>query len=700
LNGKCREQRTRAFQLYEEGRRYNNSLTPSYYTMVDTNTEFYAGNQWVHLPQTPAMSRLPKPTFNVIKRVTNVLVSQVTSGGLSVNLEPLSYYDGGAGDPSGGSTTEFAQAEVNNLLEKLKLEYRIRDALFDGAQTGDYCAHFYWDADALPYGGASGAYRGEIKMEMVDGVNVMFGNPNVADAQAQPYILLIGRDTVKSLREEYLTRHPGDDVGASQIQPDAEWREQVASGGKVELSGRENAKCMYIYLYEKIVTEQDMKDVDGNPVLEPVTYKSGEPVYEKNEDGKVLLDAGGRPIQKMKKVREQVTSVHITKCTQSQSIFEDVDTGLTYYPIAWGNWEKQKNCYHGRALVTGVIPNQIFINSMFAMVMRHLQLEAFPKTVYNADLIGQWSNEIGQSIAVRGLQPGQAINQVAANLSPADMSNQIIGVINQVVSFTKECLGVTDVQLGNVKSENTSAIMVMQSNAEVPLENIRAGMYEWSEEIVKILLDMMGTYYGERPIVRSRAMETVATDISSGMPVMNQYTGMLKTTSEERRVMEPYDFSRLKRLFLNVRVDVGSSTAYSEIAMMQTLDNLRTAQMIDVIDYLERVPDKLIPRKQELVDKLKREQSKLDGMPAGTALPDSRTEQQTDSVMQQINANGGSTSQKKGSGKTGSSQTVGGSLDQDKAVSQLPSNVQTQFQKLPTRAKNALAKSVSMKMNN
>jgi hypothetical protein len=133
--------------------------------------------------------------------------------------------------------------------------------------------------------------------------------------------------------------------------------------------------------------------------------------------------------------------------------------------------------------------------------------------------------------------------------------------------------------------------------------------------------------------------------------------------------------------------------------MMQTLDNLRTAQMIDVIDYLERVPDKLIPRKQELVDKLKREQSKLDGMPAGTALPDSRTEQQTDSVMQQINANGASTSQKKGSGKSGG-QTVGGSLDQDKAVSQLPSNVQTQFQKLPTRAKNALAKSVSMKMNN
>jgi hypothetical protein len=652
LNRKNKEQRTRAFQLYEEGRQYNSSLTPNYYTMVDTNTEFYAGNQWVHLPQTPAMSRLPKPSFNIIKRVTNVLVSQVTSGGISVNLEPLSYYDGGAGDPSGSSTTEFAQAEVNNLLEKLKLEYRIREALFDGAQTGDYCAHFYWDANALPYGGASGGYRGEIQMELVDGVNVMFGNPNIADAQAQPYILLIGRDTVQNLREEYLARHPGDQAGADRIQPDGAWGQQVASGGKVELSGQENAKCMYIYLYEKVVTERKVPDLMGEMV------------------------------------KERVVSVHVSKCTRNASIFEDVDTGLSCYPIAWGNWEKQKNCYHGRALVTGIIPNQIFINSMFAMVMRHLQLEAFPKTIYNGDLIGQWSNEIGQSIAVHGLQPGQAINQVAANLGPADMSNQIIGVINQVVSFTKECLGVTDVQLGNVTGENTSAIMVMQSNAEVPLENIRAGMYEWSEEIVKILLDMMGTYYGMRPIARSRSMETVATDLSSGMPVMNQYTGMLKTQSENRRVLEFYDFSRLKKIFLNVRVDVGSATAYSEIAMMQTLDNLRSAQLIDIIDYLERVPDKLIPRKQELVDKLKLEKLRQDGVTAGLALPDSQAQREMAGIQKQINA------APKDGGKT-----VGGSLDQDKAVSELPSNVQAQFEALPTRAKNALAKSISMKMN-
>ena len=697
-----KDQRTRAFGLYDEGLRYNNSLTPNYYTMVDTNTEFYAGNQWVHLPQTAAMARLPKPTFNIIKRVANVLVSQVTSGGFSISLEPLSYYDGGKGDSGGINGTSFAQAEVMNLLEKLKMEYRMREALFDGAQTGDYCAHFYWDPNAMPYGGASGNYRGEIKMELVDGVNVMFGNPNLHDAQAQPYIILIGRDTVRNLREEYLQRHPGDDLGASQIQPDEETQQQAASGGKVELNGVENAKCLYVYLYEKKTCQREMKDKDGNPVLEPVTTKKGEPVYEKGENGELLLDADMKPIPKMKKVKEYVTSVHVSKCTRTQEIFEDIDTGLENYPIAWGNWEKQKNCYHGRALVTGVIPNQIFINSMFAMVMRHLQLEAFPKTIYNADLVGQWSNEIGQAIAAHNLQPGQSINQVAANLAPADMSNQILGVIDRVIQFTKECLGVTDVQLGNVKSENTSAIMVMQSNAEVPLENIRSGMYEWFEDVVRILLDMMGTYYNVRHIVMEREFETISMDASSKMPVMDQYTGQLKTTAEKRKVFEEYDFSQLKRMWLGVRVDVGSGTAYSEITMTKTLDNLREAQIIDVIDYLERIPDKMIPRKQELISKLKAAMAKQDGTPAGQALPDSAITKETESIMQQINANGGSTSQK-GGGKSakakGGGNIFGTAIDSDQAISTLPSNVQQQFDNLPTRAKNSMAKMVSMKMN-
>lgn len=653
--------KTRAWELYEKGRNYNNRLVPNQYRLVNTNIEFFAGNQWINVPQTPAMSRLPKPVFNIIKRVASLFVASLTSSGTTIHFEPLSYYDGeNLSDPE-NNAAEYATAEVENLLEKFKFEYRIREALFDGAQTGDYAAHFWWDADAMPYGGAFGAYRGEIQMELVDGINIMFGNPNDSRVETQPYILVIGRDTVENLEAE-ARHHRKNKVVDGTFQPDSEYNEQAGSGGKVEIAADDGTgKALYVYLYTKVSKEETVKDPQtGEDRQEPETDKDGNPVFERDKKGNLILGADGQPVQKTKPMRRMVTTVHVTKATRNAVIFEDVDTGLSRYPIAWGNWERQKNQYHGRALTTGLIPNQIFINSMFAMAMRHLQLLGFPKTVYNADLIGNWSNEIGQAIGVRGLQPGQSISQVAYNLQPADMSNQILTVIDRAISYTKDCMGATDAQLGNVKPDNTSALMVLQSNAEVPLENIRAGLHEWVEDIGAILLDMMGTYYGKRPIVKDRVFtEPVAGE--DGNPMIDPQTGMMQTSSVSRRVVENFDFSQFKHLWLNIRADVGATSYYSEIAMTQTLDNLRAAGVLDVIQYLERVPDKLIPRKGELIDELKKAQTQPQ-QTAGAEFP-----------------------------------TQGGTLSEDKAVGSLPASIQGRYSTLPKEAKRALRNAQSMK---
>ena len=597
------EKTTKAWQRYEQGKLYNSRLVPSQYDLVNTNVEFFAGNQWLHLPQTGAMQKLPKPTFNIIKRVASLFVASLTSSASSISFDDLGHYAGQA--PVMGGEDECAAAvattEVQNLLEKFKMDYRIREALFDGAQTGDYCAHFYWDADAVPYGGTLG--KGEIKMELVDGINVMFGNPNSADVEKQPYILIVGRDSVENLAAERKAHAVNGE--REHIDADSEIFEQIGVGGRTELEGDSgNGKALYVYMYEK-------------------------------KDG----------------------TVRVTKATRSCVIYEDIDTGLSRYPIAWGNWEKQKNQYHGRALVTGIIPNQIFINTMFAMVMRHLQLMGFPKTVYNADLISQWSNEVGQAIGVRGLMPGQDISQVACNLQPADMSNQIIMAIDKAVSYTKDCLGATDAQLGNVKPDNTSALMVLQSNAEVPLENIRAGLYEWLEDIGAILLDMIGTYYGVRSVMSERRFEEPVLD-GRQMPVIDSSTGQLKTHTVKRRVARSYDFSTFKNLWFHVRVNAGAATYYSEITMVQTLDNLRRDGVLEVVDYLERIPDKLIPRKAELVREMKKR--------AGREYEKQRTVDAEDTPL------------------------IGGVLSEDKAIAKLPVAMQVKYSGLPDVAKKAL----------
>ena len=636
------------WQYYELGKQYNSNLSPNQYSVVHTNNEFFNGNQWIHLPKTPAMQRLAKPVFNIIKRVTSLFVASLTSSNTTISFEPLSYQDD-------SDAAAFATAEVRNLLEKFKIDYRIRDALFDGAITGDYAAHFFWNPDAQPYGGAFGEYRGEIEMEMVDGINVMFGNPNLRDVERQPYVLIVGRDTVESLKKEaeawrMRTAAAGtedspaggtpsvDFVDSSlkegaglraeevYIRPDSEFADYAGSGQN-EIRGRDDktAKALYLYYYTKVPKE--IQEVD------PVTGMT---------------------------VTKTVTTVHVTKTTRTAAIFEDVDTGLTRYPVAWGNWQRQRNQYHGRALVTEIIPNQIFINQMMAMVFRHLQTQAFPTKIYNADLLPNISNEVGTSIGVRNVRPGEKVEDIIATIPASDMSSQIIQAIELCLSYTKECLGATDAQMGNVKPDNTSALMVLQNASEVPLENTRAGLHEWVEDIGAILLDMMGNYYGIRPIVREKTFEEPVMG-ADGMVQLDPMTGQIATKSVSRRVIEEYDFRVFRRLWLNVSVDVGATTYYSEIAMVQTLDNLRHDGTLNVIEYLERMPDKLITRKQELIGALKARMGTEETAASGKAGTQTET-----------------------------NYAVGGELDAAKQLSQLPTGMQAKYNSLPKVAQRAL----------
>ena len=59
------------------------------------------------------------------------------------------------------------------------------------------------------------------------------------------------------------------------------------------------------------------------------------------------------------------------------------DTGYTLYPLIWINWDYVRDCYHGQAMVTGLLPNQKFINKMFAMVSISMLTTAFPKIIYD-----------------------------------------------------------------------------------------------------------------------------------------------------------------------------------------------------------------------------------------------------------------------------------------------------------------------------
>lgn len=512
---------TKDWELYEAGKRYNQRVLGAdrnFYDVIDTNIAFASGDQWRNVKG----EGLPKPVFNIIKRVKQFKIASLKSDNIAINIQPMEYRASSEDEAMQQNIhyADLANAEIKNILENINFDAKSRELLSDGFDTGDFCLHWYFDLDKTPYKKYPDI-KGMINAEIIDATNVMFGNPNIRDVEKQPYIILIGRDFVKNLQKEYKENKGKENE--SIIQEDYETNYMMGDNGKIEIDADDYGKALYIIKYYK-------------------------------KDGKVYAN----------------------KSVQNAYIYKDKDLGYEYYPIAFNNWEHVKGCYHGRAETTGIIPNQIAINKMFAMVIYHLMLTAFPTAVYDADKVESWSNEIGAQIPVTNLN-GASIKNVAGYLEPATMSSQIMNAIELAMQYTKETLGVGDASLGNVTMNNASALIAVQKSNAVPLENVKANLYEFVEDCGRIIIDMMATNYGIRPVVMQQ---------------------------DDDRVVEEFDFSKLKGMWLNIKADVGAASYFSEVASIQTLDNLLNAGRIEFIDYLKRIPNELIPQKQELINSL------------------------------------------------------------------------------------------------
>ena len=488
----------------------------NYYDVIDTNIAFASGDQWRNV----VADGLPKPVFNIIKRVKQFKIASLKADNISISIQPMEYrpQTNDLRMQQKVKDTDLANAEIKNVLENIKFDAKSRTLLADGFDTGDWCMHFYFDLDEQPFKKTMPNVKGLIKAEIIDSTNVIFGNPNTRQVEKQPYIILVGRDLVSNLKEE-AKKNGSKDIDS--IKGDSETEYQMGDNGKVENDAKGYEKALYIIKYYK-------------------------------KDGKIYAN----------------------KSVRGTYIYKEKDTEFSYYPVVFNNWEEVKGSYHGRSETTGIIPNQIAINKMFAMVIYHLMLTAFPTGVYDADRIEGWTNEIGAQIPVTNLN-GESIRNVAGYLEPATMSTQIINAIELAMQYTKETLGVGDASLGNVTMNNATAIIAIQKSAAVPLENVKAAFYEFVEDCGKVIIDMMGTKYGIRPVV--------------------------VTGPNNERTVEMFDFSQLKDMWLHVKTDVGNASYFSEVASVQTLDNLLNNGFIEFVEYLKRIPDEIIPNKQELI---------------------------------------------------------------------------------------------------
>lgn len=375
--------------------------------------------------------------------------------------------------------------------------------------------------------------KGRIVTEVVDNTRVFFGNPNDKRVQTQPWVIIAKREPVRNVKLR------AKNSGSS------DW---------------------------KIITGDD----EDNNKLDAAKY----------HDGLVTV--------LMMFWKDDNGVVNYYECTRNAEIREPVEMGIKLYPINWLSWDDVADCYHGQAMITGLIPNQVFINKVWAMTMVSMMRTAFSKIVFDKTKVQKWDNRVGSAIGVMG-----DVTNVAKAIDPPPISPQVSQYIELMVNQTEQSLGATSVALGDTRPDNTSAIIALQRAAATPSELTKQNLYKAMEDMFRIYLEFMGEYYGTRYV---------------DMPITDQERQAVMMAQEMNPDLEipefvpqPFDFTQLKEHPVKLKLDVGGSTYYSEIAATQTLDNLLQQGLIDIVDYLERVPDERIPGRRALLDKKRRE---------------------------------------------------------------------------------------------
>lgn len=525
---------------------------------------------------------LPKPTLNFLKRVVSYFVSMLVTDDIAASLKPFKT------DREIEQLSAAVSADVTRIIEQERGKEKSRDAIRNAAVDGDSCFYLWFDPDK-----ESGQYvKGDIRIELVSNINCIFGNPYQNDVQSQPYIIIAMRRLVCDVQDE-IEENGGD---PQQIVGD---------------------------------TDENQNESDQSDRLCTVLIK----LWREKTDG---ADADGNPTTS--------ATIKAIKVTEGAVVKEEWDTGLRLYPVAWMSWEKVMASYHGQAALTGLIPNQIAVNRLLAMMIRSVELNAFPKILYDKNKFSKgWNNRVGEAIGVTG-NPNDAYANVFRG---ADVSTQVGEVVDKIVSMTRDFMGASDAALGNVKPDNTSAIIALQEASAIPIELNRRSFYDFTEQYIRIIVDIMRANYGVRDV--DIEMDTAAND----EPYINQtqqpsVSGMAGPEMPATEGIQPFDvmpneqamqgaygagmgmpggqsgsdrvkmrvrldYGRIDASMLNV--DIGSAAYWSEIMQMQTMDNLIAQGIIqDFPLYLESIPDKYLPNKTRLIESAKAHQQQQQAM--------------------------------------------------------------------------------------
>ena len=560
------------FEEYRKGIDYKAALGgKGLYEQNRINERFYVGDQW---NGANCGTDRPLVRHNVIKRIGDYKMAIVGNSPVTVNYiaegvpdtlnlrEQVRAFSERAakGEQPTALLAEkplTAEEEINLVMSAMSSYFKVtaervdlssirEQALRSAYISGTGLVYTYWDSEI-----ATGLYvdaartmpiKGDIACEVLDVENVYFGEPTCDDVQKQPYILMARRMAVadaKRMAERY--GRTAEEIRA--IVPDEDDTDHAGTSSH-------NPTCTVI---TKLWKEYG---ADGTPQIYGVVVSRG---------------AVLRPAWQL---------------------------AVRMYPLAQFNWERRRGCAYGESEITYLIPNQIAINRMITASVWAVMVMGMPIMLVNGDVVtGPVTNDPGQIIKVVGT--GEEMQTAVRYVTPPNFSPQFDNLTSSLIMNTLTQSGANEVALGDVKPNNTSAIIAVRETATMPLTTVQHRYYRFIEDIARIWAEFWVTQYGERS---------------------------LKMQTADGAWYMPFNGEAYRDLILNTRVDVGAAAIWSESQSVQTLDALFDRNVIDAVQYLSRLPKGVVPNLDALIHELQQR--------AGAA--DDHTAELTDEEMRQL----------------------------------------------------------------
>jgi len=499
---------------YQEGLSYKRRM--GFLSKWPEYERFKAGDQWPAATQ--RTKGLPRPVFNVIKMIEGHKVANVMSEQIKMvfSLEEMSEEQEDIGD----LFSRFS----DSTWERIKQDELNNEVLDVAANTGTGIIHYYWDTSVK--GGNMIPYVGEMEGEVIDPINVFFGNPQERRVQKQPYIIISSREMVQNVRK-YARGNGMSKEMVKQIKPDKDTQDEGYDGAKAELN--DSGKVTVLTRY--------WKDEKG---------------------GKIMF----------------------CKVASGLTIKKPTETNISLYPIAVMQWEPRKKSIFGVGDTEGLIPNQKAVNSLIAMQLLSVQLTGWPKLIYRAGAIdpSKVTNAPGEMIEDR-LPPGQGDG--VKYLNPPNMTAAAANLVEQILTYTRQMSGANDAATGNAPSAdlNATAIMLLQKAAAIPIESIKRRFYRFIEDIGRIWEEFWKVKYN----------------------IPRQIT--LKD-DEGVEYAEMFQGSMYQDVPMNLKIDVGPSSTYSESLVLSSLDNFLQRGDITFEQYLRYAPKNVVPYRDRLLKEI------------------------------------------------------------------------------------------------